>query len=62
MTVEETIFGDEDPVRAIVAFLDEAPAETLFVEASVGVVAGFRLEDGRGIVVRANNRMSPSRI
>ena len=54
MTVEETIFGDEDPVRAIVAFLDEEPAETLFVEASVGVVAGFRLEDGRGVVVKVH--------
>jgi Phosphotransferase enzyme family len=54
MTVEETIFGDDDPVREIVAFLDEEPAETLFVEASVGVVAGFRLQDGRGIVVKVH--------
>jgi hypothetical protein len=54
MSLEATIFGDEDPVRAIVAFLDEAPAETLFVEASVGVVAGFRLRDSRGIVVKVH--------
>jgi len=54
MTVEETIFGDEDPVPAIVAWLGEEPAETLFVEASVGVVAGFRLADGRGIVVKVH--------
>ena len=54
MSLETTIFGDEDPVGAIVAFLDEEPAETLFVEASVGVVAGFRLRDGRGIVVKVH--------
>jgi hypothetical protein len=54
MSVEETIFGDEDPVRAIVRWLGDEPAETLFVEASVGVVAGFRLADGRGIVVKAH--------
>ena len=54
MSLETAIFGDEDPVRAIVAFLDEEPAETLFVEASVGVVAGFRLRDGRGIVVKVH--------
>ena len=54
MSLETTIFGDEDPVGAIVAFLYEEPAETLFVEASVGVVAGFRLRDGRGIVVKVH--------
>ena len=54
MSLETTIFGDADPVRAIVAVLDEAPAETLFVEASVGVVAGFRLPDGRGVVVKVH--------
>ena len=54
MTLEAKIFGDEDPVHAIVALLDEDPAETLFVEASVGVVAGFRLADGRGVVVKVH--------
>jgi hypothetical protein len=54
MTVEELIFGDEDPLRAMVRFLGEEPAETLFVEVSVGVVAGFRLADGRGVVVKAH--------
>jgi len=54
MTVEETIFGVEDPIRAMVSVLGEEPIETLFVEASVGVVAGFRLADGRGVVVKAH--------
>ena len=60
MTVEEMIFGDEDPVRSLSRFLGDEVAETLFYEASVGVVAGFRLADGRGVVVKAHQpKVSP---
>ena len=58
--VEDEIFGTHDPAQVADAFeafarreLGARFVEFVFYEASVGCVLGARLEDGRGVVVKA---------
>jgi hypothetical protein len=55
--VEDEIFGTHEAsevARALAGAVDAPVVETVFYEASVGVVAGFVLTDGRRVVVKAH--------
>jgi hypothetical protein len=63
--VEDEIFGTHDPELlaaelAGLAGLVAAPVAAIFYEASVGIVAGLELADGRRLVVKVHQRRAVS--
>lgn len=57
--LEEALFGEDDPLRAIDAYCGRALGSGIdvvrFRRSSVGLVVGARLEDGREVVVKVHD-------